>query len=80
MLAGLFFALFSFYCAYGAVGNRMDWIITSIIPPYSNAAGSGPGKSAAVDKHTIVKDDYAAALALARDQGKRLLVNFTGIT
>ena len=80
MLAGLFFALFSFYCAYGAVGNRMDWIITSIIPPYSNASSGGGSKSAAVDRHTIVKDDYEAALALARDQGKRLLVNFTGIT
>jgi thiol:disulfide interchange protein DsbD len=79
MLAGLLFALFSFYCAYGAVGNTMDPIMTAIIPPYSNASGGG-AKSAAADKHTIVKDDYEAALALARDQGKRLLVNFTGIT
>ncbi len=80
MLAGLFFALFSFYCAYGAVGNKMDPLMTAIIPPYSNASGGGLGKSAAADKHTIVEDDYDAALALARDQGKRLLVNFTGIT
>jgi thiol:disulfide interchange protein DsbD len=80
MLAGLFFALFSFYCAYGAVGNSMDRFMTAIIPPYSNVSSGGGGKSAAADKHAIVKDDYEAALALARDQGKRLLVNFTGIT
>ena len=29
---------------------------------------------------TIVKDDYDAALALAREQNKLLLVNFTGVT
>ncbi len=80
MLAGLFFALFSFYCAYGAVGNAMDPIMTAIIPPYSNSSAGGGAKSAAADRHTIVEDDYEGALALARDQGKRLLVNFTGIT
>ena len=39
---------------------------------------SGPNETRSA--HTIVKDDYPAALALARDQGKLVVVNFTGYT
>ena len=79
MVAGLFFALFALYCAYGGIGNDMDPVMTAIIPPYSNRSGIG-GKTAAAESHTIVKDDYDGALALAREQKKLLLLNFTGIT
>ena len=36
--------------------------------------------TAEVAKPEIIKDDYDAALAAAREQGKKLLVNFTGHT
>jgi thiol:disulfide interchange protein len=81
MLAGLFFALFAFYCGYGALGNSMDPIMTAIIPNYSGriaSAGVGGGKSATA--HTIIKDDYEGARERAGVEGKLLLVNFTGFT
>jgi cytochrome c biogenesis protein CcdA len=82
MVAGLFFALFAFYCAYGAVGNRMDPIMTAIIPNYSGQIGgtSGRGGKVSAALHTIIKDDYEGALERAKQEGKLLLVNFTGFT
>ncbi len=66
----LFFAL---YCVYGALGHRLDWIMTAIIPNYR--AGESIASS-----HIIVKDDYARALVLAREKKTTLLVNFTGFS
>ena len=82
MVAGLFFALFAFYCAYGAIGNRMDPIMTAIIPNYSAELGgaAGRGGKASASLHTIIKDDYEGALERAKQEGKLLLVNFTGFT
>jgi thiol:disulfide interchange protein DsbD len=81
-VAGLATLLFAFYCGYGALGHRMDRIMTAIIPPYSNLAGGGAeGRAGAREaKHIIVVDDYEAARRLAIEQGKGLLVNFTGHT
>lgn len=84
MVAALGFFLFSIYCGYGAVGNSLDPVMTALAPPYSNrtsvpAIGSaGPG--AARKGPVIVKDDYRAALELAKRDKKGLLVNFTGFT
>ena len=81
MVAGLFFALFAFYCAYGAIGNRMDGIMTAIIPNYSGQiGGSGKGTKVSASAHTIIKDDYEGAFDRAKQEGKLLLVNFTGFT
>lgn len=82
MVAGLAFALFAFYCAYGAIGNRMDPIMTAIIPNYSGQIGGGSGSGSKVSAalHTIIKDDYEGALERAKQEGKLLLVNFTGFT
>lgn len=80
MVAGLFFALFAFYCAYGGFGNRMDPIMTAIIPNYSNQLGGGRGGKVSASLHTIIKDDYEGALDRAKQEGKLLLVNFTGFT
>jgi thiol:disulfide interchange protein DsbD len=82
MVAGLFFSLFAFYCAYGAIGNRMDPIMTAIIPNYSSQIGGAAGKGGrvSVSLHTILKDDYEEALDRAKQEGKLLLVNFTGFT
>ncbi len=84
MVAGLFFALLSMYSLYGALGNKLDPIMTAIAPNYSNASGGeGHGVSQATTKkkgHTIVKDDFEAACALARQEKKLVMVNFTGFT
>ncbi len=79
-------ALLAIYCAYGAAGNRMDFIMTSIVPPYSNriaSAGTGgeSGDQAAHSAaHTIVVDDYDKARQIAIDTNRKLLLNFTGVT
>ncbi|QDU70094.1 protein-disulfide reductase DsbD family protein [Engelhardtia mirabilis] len=86
MLAGLGFVLLATYSGYGASGRMLDPIMTAIVPPYSHSianevsgASSGAGESRQKG-HTIVEDDYDGALALARQEGKLLLVNFTGHT
>lgn len=72
MSAGLLFVLLSAYCAYGAVGNDMDRVMTAIIPPYS--------KPHRQDARPILIDDYEGALARAKAEGKLLMANFTGYT
>ena len=58
--------------------------MTAIVPNYSNAITGGAAAlsegSARAAGHEIIKDDYEGALARAREQGKLLLVNFTGFT
>ena len=56
--------------------------MTAVAPPYSAARTyeGGGGASAKSKDHEIVKDDFEAALAAARSQGKKVLVNFTGFT
>jgi thiol:disulfide interchange protein DsbD len=84
LLAGMLFLCLSVYCGFGALGNRLDPIFTQIAPPYSVPrvagfeTGGGELASAAKKEHEIVKDDYEAALVLAQQQKKLVLVNFTG--
>ena len=84
MVAGLFFAMMSMYSLYGALGNKLDPIMTAIAPNYSNASGGdGHGVSQAGTKkkaHTIITDDFQAAVELAKAEKKRVLINFTGVT
>jgi len=78
MLARRSFHLFALYCWNGTSGSSMDPVMTAIIPNYStrpvNGGGEGPRK------HSIVVDDYDAARARARGEGKLVLLNFTGYT
>jgi len=84
LLTGMLFLCLSVYCGFGALGNRLDPIFTQIAPPYSVPrvagfeTGGGELASAAKKEHEIVKDDYEAALVLAQQQKKLVLVNFTG--
>ncbi len=82
MVAGVFFALYALYCGYGALGNSVDPILTAIIPPYSGHVGQGAAGTSASTTSTriIIKDDYEDALKRARDDGKQLMINFTGFT
>ena len=67
--SGIAVLALSFYCVAGASGLRLDFVMTAFEPPYQIRS---------VDEHVIVKDDHQAAAALAREQKKYLLVNFTG--
>lgn len=79
MVAGIATILFAAYCGYGAMGHRLDQAMTALIPPYSNRMYASDGGSAAAQKgHVVIEDDFDAALARARKENKRLLVNFTG--
>jgi thiol:disulfide interchange protein DsbD len=81
MCVGLATVLFAMYCLYGMLGFRLDQAMTALIPPYSNriavSGGEGGGHAEATG-HTIIYDDFDAALARARKENKLLLVNFTG--
>jgi thiol:disulfide interchange protein len=84
MVGALGVFLFSGYFGMGFLGFELDPVMTAIVPNYStpriaSALGSG-ARSTAPAGPTIVKDDYDAAVAIARDEGKALLVNFTGHT
>ncbi|MEY4672300.1 MAG: hypothetical protein RL148_84 [Planctomycetota bacterium] len=74
---GVFFGL-AFYLLYGAMGFKLDFIMTQFAPPYSAESVISRGDAKAKKGHELVKDDFSAALALARKQDKLLLANFTG--
>ncbi|MSR45834.1 MAG: hypothetical protein EXS13_01990 [Planctomycetes bacterium] len=71
LVAGISFALFGLYCLHGSFGHKLDWIMTSLVPPYSNRIG-------ATAEETFVVDDLDAAIAKAKRDEKLLLLNFTG--
>ncbi len=84
LVAAVCVLLFSGYCWYG-IDHKLDWVMNAIVPPYSSRiAGAGPAGGASgttvVPEHEIVADDFDAAIVRAREQGKHLLVNFTGHT
>ena len=84
MLAGLCTLLLGLYFFWGSLGYQLDWISTALAPPYSAqriaGVGGAAGTKGSLVTWTIVKDDIEGALARAKDEGKPVLVNFTGHT
>jgi thiol:disulfide interchange protein len=78
-LAGLALLALAAYCLYGMRGRDLDRVMTAIIPNYSGGRFM-PEWWITGARHTIVIDDYDAAVARAKQEDKLLLVNFTGIT
>jgi thiol:disulfide interchange protein DsbD len=81
MLAGLCTLLVGLYFFWGSLGYQLDWISSALAPPYSAQRVAGVGGGAAKNPQvtwTIVKDDIEGALARAKEEGKPVLVNFTG--
>jgi thiol:disulfide interchange protein DsbD len=80
MAGGMFVTLLAAYFLFGALGNRLDSLMTSFVPNYSNSliASAGGKSEQPKAKHTVVYDDPDQALAKARSEGKLLLYNFTG--
>lgn len=80
MLGGLVNLCLAAYCAYGMLGNRLDPVLSSYVPPYSNRIENAASGATTSSGPTIVKDDFDAAVAAAIREKKQLLVNFTGFT
>lgn len=70
-IGGLASVVFAGYCLYGALGYKLDFVMTALAPAYG---------ARDVSRHELVVDDYEKARALAQKQGKLLLVNLTGFT
>jgi thiol:disulfide interchange protein DsbD len=80
MASGMFVTLLAAYFLHGALGNKLDTLMTSFVPAYSTSMVSSESgaEEKLVAKHTIVYDDPDQALAKAKAEGKLLLYNFTG--
>lgn len=83
MAAGMLVSLLAAYFAFGALGYRLDFVMTNFVPAYSGTqvverAGGKQGAGGHTTAHVLVKDDAATAVALAKREGKLLLYNFTG--
>lgn len=79
MAGGMIVTLLATYFLFGAMGNRMDKIMTGFVPAYSNRiVMKGEGGMQPAETHVIVKDDPDAAMARAQGEGKLLLYNLTG--
>jgi cytochrome c biogenesis protein CcdA len=81
MAAGMFVTLLATYFLFGALGNKLDSVMTGFIPGYSNSLVSkadGKGGKKHLGDHVIVYDDMARAIEVAKADDKLLLYNFTG--
>ena len=82
MAAGMVVSLLAAYFAFGALGYRLDFVMTNFVPAYSGTPvverANGKQGSGHTTAHALVKDDAATAVALAKREGKLLLYNFTG--
>jgi len=81
MATGMLVTLLATYFLFGAVGNKLDSIMTGFIPGYSHSLASrGEGGAKKQGEHVIVEDKPAEAVRLATAQDKLLLYNFTGFS
>ncbi|MEC7724160.1 MAG: hypothetical protein VYD05_01520, partial [Planctomycetota bacterium] len=79
MAGGMIVTLLATYFLFGAMGNRMDKIMTGFVPAYSNRiVMKGEGGGPKVEGHVIVKDDAQKAIEVAKAEDKLVLYNFTG--
>jgi thiol:disulfide interchange protein DsbD len=76
MVGGLANLMLAGYFALGVIGYDLDDITTALLPNYRSGR-LGVGSAEAAEGHTIIKDDLAAAIELARNEHKLLLINFT---
>lgn len=70
-VGGVLSLAFAGYCLYGALGYKLDFVMNALAPAYGMKE---------IARHPIVVDDYEAAAARAKAEGKLVLVNFTGFT
>lgn len=83
LMGGLTSVLFALYCWLGVLGYQLGSVMSALAPPAHYSAGLIPmfqGGGAAAPTHTVIKDDYDAAVSAAKLEGKIVLANFTGHT
>jgi thiol:disulfide interchange protein DsbD len=82
MASGMFVTLLATYFLFGALGNKLDSVMTGFIPGYSNSLVSTSAGGRSVKKHPgdheLIFDDQKHAIEVARAEDKLLLYNFTG--
>lgn len=82
MASGMFVTLLATYFLFGALGNKLDSVMTGFIPGYSNslvsAAGGAKGGKRHAGDHELILDNQKHAIEVARAEDKLLLYNFTG--
>jgi thiol:disulfide interchange protein DsbD len=81
MASGMLVTLLATYFLFGALGNKLDAVMTGFIPGYSNSLVSSAGGRAArghAGDHTLILDDQKHAIEVAKAEDKLLLYNFTG--
>jgi thiol:disulfide interchange protein DsbD len=74
LAVGVVLLVLPLYFGRGALGHRLDWVTEALAPPYSL------GNETRSDRRNIVKDDLDGGLELARKAGKKVFLNFTGVT
>jgi thiol:disulfide interchange protein len=83
LMGGLTSVLFALYCWLGVLGYQLGSVMSALAPPAHYTAGLLPmfqGGGEATKTHTVIKDDYDAAVSAAKAEGKIVLANFTGHT
>jgi thiol:disulfide interchange protein DsbD len=81
MTGGIATMMFAFYCLFGALGFRLDFVMTAMAPNYSAPMVVGVSGRLGGDRPeqpALVVDDHEAAVERARRERKLLMVNFTG--
>jgi len=79
MATGMLVTMFAAYFFFGALGNKLDAVLTGFIPGYSNSIVSRvDGGKQKKDGHELVYDNPAEAVRVAQAQDKLLIYNFTG--
>lgn len=78
VLNAFFFITLSFYLLTGLFGSRLGEI-ESFLPPMKETAATSGG-TAANGELTWITNDYQAALKQAKDENKRIFIDYTGYT
>jgi len=79
VLTGVLSLALAAYCGWGTAGKEMNYIMVAIVPPYSGGL-LFPEWHEEQGSWTRVLDDYELAKATATEEGKLVLLNFTGFT
>lgn len=78
MATGMVVTMLAAYFLFGAMGNKLDSVLTGFIPGYSNSMVSRVDGKTKKAGHELIYDNPAQAVQVAQEQDKLLLYNFTG--
>lgn len=79
VLNAFLFATMTFYLLTGLFGSRLGEI-ESFLPPMKQVVASTSGGQTANGELTWITNDYQAALKQAKDENRRIFIDYTGYT